>query len=480
MMERVAPFAASSEGNDDHRSLCRGSALFAGKYEVERVLGEGGMGVVFAARHVRLGQRVAIKVLGSGLRGHPDLVQRFEREARAAGSLTSAHAVRVFDIDVTEDGTPFIVMELLAGRDLAKIVDVEGPQPVPRVIRWIIEACDAIAEAHELGIVHRDIKPSNLFLTEEGGRSIVKVLDFGIAKRVSTREAAITQALAPLGTPHYMSPEQVRCAKNVDARTDVWSLGITLYEMICGRPPYAHESSSACIAAIAADPVPDPRTFRLELGPEIAAVIMKALEKNAADRYQSVAELVAALEPFVENENGANSRPAPSMPAPSHSSIPIVLDLALPPLSDFDSATARATLSMTSVTRKHRVRAGLAAMTAVALGFAALVVTPKWVSTGNDATASSAVRTARHFAAVPAAITAPVPAAIEAPDASAAAPAPVAEPTPIAAPAPAPVSRPVAAGHATKRALHSPEKEAAATVAVSRNGAHGGLSGPGF
>ena len=147
------------------------------------------MGIVFEARHVRLGQRVAIKVLGSGLREHPELVQRFEREARAAGSLTSAHAVRIFDIDATEDGTPFIVMELLAGRDLARVVELEGPQAVARASRWLIEACDAIAEAHRLGIVHRDLKPSNLFLTEENGRSIVKVLDFGIAKRLSTFEA---------------------------------------------------------------------------------------------------------------------------------------------------------------------------------------------------------------------------------------------------------------------------------------------------
>jgi serine/threonine-protein kinase len=467
--------------------LCRGFAPFAGKYVVERVLGEGGMGVVFAARHVRLGQRVAIKVLGSGLRGHPELVQRFEREARAAGSLTSAHAVRVFDIDVTEDGTPFIVMELLAGRDLAKIVDVDGPQPVVRAVRWLIEACDAIAEAHELGIVHRDIKPSNLFLTDDGGRSIVKVLDFGIAKRVSRNEAAITQALAPLGTPHYMSPEQVRCAKDVDARTDVWSLGVTLYEMVCGRPPFAHESSSACIAAIAADPVPDPRTFRPELGADIAAVIMKALEKNADKRYQSVAELVAALAPFAENEDGAVSRPAPSAPAPSRSSIPIVLDLVAPAPSPIRaSATARATVSMTSITRKQRVRAGFAAITAATLGFAVLVLTPKCVSTGNDATASIPVRAASQVVAVSAVVTAPAPAALEVPDAGVV----EAEETPVA-PTPTPVVQPAAtarvaaapAAQSTKRTARSPEKDpapAAASATANRTGAHGGLSGPGF
>ena len=197
-------------------------APFAGKYAVEGILGQGGMGTVFKARHIRLGQRVAIKVLGSALLGYPELVQRFEREARACGSLSSAHAVRIFDIDATEDGTPFIVMELLAGRDLSQIVEREGAQSVARSVRWVIEACDAIAEAHGLGIIHRDLKPSNLFLARGGeGRSLVKVLDFVIAKHITPTDTVITQALCPLGTPQYMSPEQVRCAKDVDARTDI-------------------------------------------------------------------------------------------------------------------------------------------------------------------------------------------------------------------------------------------------------------------
>ena len=196
---------------------------FTEKYDVECVLGRGGMGTVFEARHRRLGHHVAIKVLGEDLRLQPELVKRFEREARAAGALSSPHAVKVYDIDQTDDGTPFMVMELLHGRDLAHIVEHDGAQAVGDSVRWVIEACDAIGEAHRLGIVHRDIKPSNLFLCRD--TETIKVLDFGIAKHVAAKEAAITLDVAPLGTPQYMSPEQVRCARNVDARTDIWSLG---------------------------------------------------------------------------------------------------------------------------------------------------------------------------------------------------------------------------------------------------------------
>jgi serine/threonine protein kinase len=291
----VAAAVARDRSSEENEELLGGGVPFAGKYAVERILGIGGMGTVFEARHIRLGHRVAIKVLGSELRDYPELVTRFEREARAAGALSSRHAVRVYDIDMTEDATPFIVMELLSGQDLARIVERDGAQPIQRAVRWVIEACDAIAEAHSLGIVHRDLKPSNLFLTAEG----VKVLDFGIAKRVAAKEASITHAVAPLGTPQYMSPEQVRCAKDVDARTDVWSLGVTLFELLTGKTPFAHEIPQACIASIAADPVPDPRTLRADLPADLVAVIMKALEKDPTKRFASIPEFVRELAPFV-------------------------------------------------------------------------------------------------------------------------------------------------------------------------------------
>jgi len=438
--------AAAKKGRgEEHAWLPSGQSPFAGKYTVERVLGQGGMGVVFEARHIRLGQRVAIKVLGSALREYPELVARFDREARAAGALTSVHAVRIFDIDATEDGTPFIVMELLAGRDLADILESEGPLPIGRAVRWILQACDAIAEAHSLGIIHRDIKPSNLFLTKQDGRDVVKVLDFGIAKRVAAQEAAITTAVAPLGTPQYMSPEQVRCAKDVDVRTDVWSLGVTLYELVAGRTPFAHESASACIASIAADPVPDPRTLRPDLGGDFVEVLMRALEKNPADRHPTVEELVRALTPFAEPEQTAESTsgirrastyglpPATrdqatldalpllgadededatespnattSIPPRAESAenvdsrgesieshvepaarpLPAVLDVAArAPLESRSDRTVPPAISLASVPAKRRLRSRFAAVGAAAIGLVALVMTPRFVAEHAD------------------------------------------------------------------------------------------------
>jgi serine/threonine-protein kinase len=383
---------------------------FADKYTVERVLGRGGMGTVFEARHARLGHRVAIKVLGEELRVHPDLVKRFEREARAAGALSSPHAVRIFDIDQTDDGTPFMVMELLSGCDLARLLERHGAQPVGLAVRWMIEACDAIGEAHSLGIVHRDIKPSNLYLSEETGS--IKVLDFGIAKRVAAKEASITQGLAPLGTPQYMSPEQVRCAKDVDARSDIWSIGITLYELVTGRPPFNHDVPQACIAAIAADPVPDPRTFRPDLPDDLVVVIMRALDKDPAGRFASVDELVEALRPFADA-----TVPAPHVRVAATSGARRVFrkedttigeaaeasgaDVALQirrsgphrrgaSMSSVPPAVSRAAATL----RSRRIRSSLAVVSAAVLGLAALVATPHCVGSRIERASSHAAQTA--------------------------------------------------------------------------------------
>jgi len=470
----------------------KGHEPFAGKYAIERVLGQGGMGTVVAARHTRVGQRVAIKVLSSALREYPELVARFEREARAAGSLSSPHAVRVFDIDTTEDGTPFIVMELLDGRDLADIVDKEGPFAVSRAVALVREACEAIAEAHRLGIIHRDIKPSNLFLANVDGKEMVKVLDFGIAKHAKSKEASITTAVAPLGTPQYMSPEQVRCAKDVDVRTDVWSLGVTLYELLVGRTPFAHDSASACIASIAADPVPDPRTFRKDLPADIAEILMRALEKNPAHRFPSVESFVDALSSFVEQPAElVLETPKPRLQLVSRP------DRTVPP------AVTRTGSGSSLVPRRRSPR--FVAM-ASAAAMAALIVLPRCAGL---LAASDAAKNPPVAAAV-APIVSPAAAPIEVPTTPAVtvAEAPEAPPPAADEPPPAPIATPVAkpslAIHAAAPPppappsltahLVNPAPSASAVEAkrarsrnerprnevAARNAVHGGLSSPGF
>jgi serine/threonine-protein kinase len=256
------------------------------------------MAVVFEAEHLKLRQRVAVKMLRSELALQGELVARFEREARAATRLTSPHVAQVTDVDALPSGEPFMVMEFLEGRDLASELETRGPLPVHDAVRYLIQACSGMEEAHARGIVHRDLKPSNLFLTLRNGAEIVKVLDFGISKIESPQEAHLTSTFSAMGTALYMSPEQVRSAKKVDARTDVWSLGAALYELLSGKPPFLGESATAVVAAIVSEPVPSLRERRPDVPEALEAVVLHALEKDRERRIASVSAFARELAPF--------------------------------------------------------------------------------------------------------------------------------------------------------------------------------------
>ncbi len=270
-------------------------AIVAGKYRIERILGMGGMGVVAVATHVQLDQQFALKVVHDAMAEDPSIVERFMREARASARLKSEHVCRVSDVDQLESGAPFIVMELLDGQDLQKIVQRQV-LPIEIAADYVLQACIAIAEAHGLGIVHRDLKPANLFVaTRMDGTPLIKVLDFGIAKAAADAELRITQTQAIMGSPGYMSPEQLRSARDVDGRSDIWSLGVILYELTTGRLPFIGQTITELAVKVAIDP---PAPLPATMDPRFAAVVSRCLDKDIERRYQSVNELANDLAQF--------------------------------------------------------------------------------------------------------------------------------------------------------------------------------------
>jgi serine/threonine-protein kinase len=281
--------------------------VLAGKYRVERVLGSGGMGVVVAAKHLALGERVALKVLLREAMNKPDVAPRFLREARTALCIRSEHVAHVLDVGELEDGLPYLVMEHLEGADLRQLLRVRRSFSPADAIEVGLHVADALAEAHAQGVVHRDLKPSNLFLTERAdGRPLVKVLDFGIAKSVhELGDGHETQTDTFIGSPRYAAPEQLRSAKNVDARADLWSLGVVLYELVAGVRPFEAESAVAVIATIMADEAPPLREHVPDVDPALEAAIARCLERDPARRFQSVREVAQALAAVPLDRQGA-------------------------------------------------------------------------------------------------------------------------------------------------------------------------------
>jgi serine/threonine-protein kinase len=300
--------------------LPRPGDMIAGKYVLDRLLGQGGMGAVFAAKHVKLSKAVAIKIMLADA-SNPEAAQRFINEGRAAANIQNEHVVRVDDVD-EEMGYAYMVLELLDGEDLAQILDREPTHRLPAhvVVDYVLQALKGVTQAHAIGIVHRDLKPSNLFLARrKDGSSVVKVLDFGISKAqgssaLAASPSALTSTKAMLGSPLYMSPEQLRSSKSVDQRADIWAMGVILYELITGTLPFMGENLGELFAAILeTDPAPL-RTRAENVPPGLDDIVLRCLQRRPEHRFQSAAELANALAPFaVARPGGVPITPNPAL-----------------------------------------------------------------------------------------------------------------------------------------------------------------------
>jgi serine/threonine-protein kinase len=306
--------SAGSEGTlrSQQPAVVAEGQVVAERFRVGTVIGSGGMGTVYAATHVQLGHKLALKVMSPALASHPVAVQRFLNEARTAANIASDHVVRVTDVGTLPGGVPFLAMEYLEGEDLSDVLKRRGRLPIEEAVDLVLEALEGIAHAHALGIVHRDLKLANLFLARRpDGTRRVKVLDFGISKVDPTLGAtgeSSTVTGVVLGTPHYMAPEQLRDAKGVDARADIWAVGVILYKLLTGTLPFVGESIASLILAIGAEGLPSLRGKRPETPPELERVVMRCLARDVDDRWPDAASLARALAPSGSAASRASAR----------------------------------------------------------------------------------------------------------------------------------------------------------------------------
>jgi serine/threonine-protein kinase len=286
--------------------------IVARKYRLERTLGEGGMGIVVAARHLELDQLVAIKFLRPEIAREGDAAERFRREARAVVRIRSDHVCRVLDVGTLESGVPYMVMEYLEGHDLAQELQNRKRLPVEEAVDYVLQACDAIAEAHAAGIVHRDLKPENLFLARTSGGTLrIKVLDFGVSKSVIQGEAPqlqLTRTSSLVGSPIYMSPEQLEGSRDIDGRADIWGLGTILYELLTGRTPFVADTIGHLVRAVMLDAPPVFVALGVEVPAELESAIFRTLEKQRTTRFDSVRDFAKALLPFAPPSSRLSSR----------------------------------------------------------------------------------------------------------------------------------------------------------------------------
>jgi eukaryotic-like serine/threonine-protein kinase len=322
-----------------------------GKYRVEAVIGTGGMGVVVRATHLLLKDKVAVKYLRWPGMADDETIARFLREAQAAARIKSPHVARVVDVGTLDNGSPYLVMELLDGSDLGGIVEKDGPLPIEFAVTLMLQTCEALASAHASGVIHRDIKPSNLFLTRgPAGEPVVKVLDFGISKvtNLSASSGDLTLTQRSMGSPLYMSPEQMRSARNVDVRTDIWSLGVVFYELVTGVAPFVAETIPELYALVLdEDSRPSPLgQHGKDLPPGLDDIVQRCLCKGAQGRYPNVAALAAALAPF--GGTGADASAERTRRILEAAGLPTVSSAPTPP-SESSRASSRAEVQATPV-----------------------------------------------------------------------------------------------------------------------------------
>jgi len=300
----------STERSNLLEQLAAPGTVVNGKYRVDRVIGEGGMGLVVEAWHLDFDERVAIKFLMPTLGTNSEAVARFEREARVLFKIKSPHVCRVLDVGRLDSGSPFLVLEFLEGEDLANRLVHRTASPLEDAVDWIVEACDAVSEAHARGIVHRDIKPENLFLARSAdGRSRIKVLDFGLSKIAEAnpveRQRALTSTEQAMGTPHYMAPEQWLSARDVGPASDQWSLAVILYELLAGVPPFDGDQLPQVCSAVLHAPMPSLAARAAQVPQQVEEALRRALAKDPAHRYETLAGFANALAPFGRSESRA-------------------------------------------------------------------------------------------------------------------------------------------------------------------------------
>jgi eukaryotic-like serine/threonine-protein kinase len=453
--------------------------ILAGKYRVERVLGVGGMGVVVAAHHLELHERVALKLMLPELAGQPGAVARFMREARAAVKIKSEHVARILDVGSLENGAPFMVMEYLNGSDLAAWLRSSGPLVVEQAVDFLLQAGEAVAEAHALGIVHRDLKPANLFVIQRpDGQHSIKVLDFGISKVSDPAMAggATTKTFALMGSPLYMSPEQMESARSVDARSDIWALGVILYELLTGTWPFNGETIPQLVLQVA-KAAPTPLLSRRPDAPEgLEKVLMRCLEKDPNRRYQTVAELAGALVELapqrgrISVDRIAGTLTTAAMLTRGPSTMLGSGQLPLPHATD-PTPTASSFGSTSSRRHPRKIALGLSLLAVPAIGFAGLLFAHHLRSERSMTTAAALSVSTRLFPAVAAkseeARTSPLPPESEPPPASAPSSEPEV-PTPEVQPVRPPLEKPSLAA-APKSALATRASKPEATKAPPPN-----------